>query len=42
MQQLRGWTLSDDRTYATIQGGAYGQEFIDQLWEHNLTASELA
>ncbi|KAL2849405.1 FAD-binding domain-containing protein [Aspergillus pseudodeflectus] len=39
MQQLRGWTLSDDRTYATIQGGAYGQEFIDQLWEHNLTAT---
>jgi len=40
MQKLRGLTLSEDRTYATIQGGAYGQELTDELWSENLTASK--
>lgn len=40
MQNLRGTTISQDQTYATIQGGAFGQELIEKLWEQNLTASK--
>ncbi|KAI1261852.1 hypothetical protein F5Y18DRAFT_440019 [Xylariaceae sp. FL1019] len=39
MQDLRGVQVSADRTYATIQGGAYGQELIDELYAQKLTAT---
>ena len=40
MQGLQTVTVSEDKPYATVQGGAYGQAFIDTLWEQDLIASK--